>query len=61
MVRMIQARLNDDTAGVDKTRAAAPAPAVRHDIETLESTQDEIRDSLAKIAEKLPFPLGQDQ
>jgi hypothetical protein len=61
MVRMIQARLNDDTTGVDKIRAAAPAPAVRHDIETLESTQDEIRDSLAKIAEKLPFPLGQDQ
>jgi hypothetical protein len=60
MVRMIQARLNDDTVGVDKTRPpAAPAPpAVKRDIETLEATQDEIRDSLAKIAERLPFPLG---
>jgi hypothetical protein len=63
MVRMIQARLNDDTAGVDKTRVVAslPAPALRSDIETLEATQDEIRDSLAKIADKLPFPLAGNQ
>ena len=60
MVRMIQARLNDDTAGVDKTRAAASTlpPAVRSEVETLEATQDEIRDSLAKIAERLPSPDG---
>jgi hypothetical protein len=59
-VRMIQGRLNDDTVGVDKTRAAAPAsaPTVRNEVETLESTQDEIRDSLAKIAERLPSPDG---
>jgi hypothetical protein len=58
MVRMIQARLNDDTVKVDKERiaAAAPPPAIRREVETLESTQDEIRDSLAKIAERLPFP-----
>jgi hypothetical protein len=59
MVRMIQARLNDDTAGVDKARisASTSAPALRREVETLEATQDEIRDSLAKIAERLPSPL----
>jgi len=58
MVRMIQSRLNDDTVGVDKTRLAASTspPALRREVETLEATQDEIRDSLAKIAERLPFP-----
>lgn len=58
MVRMLQARLNDDTIGVDKTRPAAAAlpPALRREVEALESTQDEIRDSLARIAERLPFP-----
>jgi hypothetical protein len=58
MVRMIQSRLNDDTVGVDKTRSAASTlpPVVRREVETLESTQDEIRDSLAKIAERLVFP-----
>jgi hypothetical protein len=60
MVRMIQARLNDDTIGVDKGRPAASTlpPAVRREVETLEATQDEIRDSLAKISERLPFPEG---
>jgi hypothetical protein len=63
MVRMLQARLNDDTVGVDKTRPAASAlpPAFRRDVETLESTQDEIRDSLAKIAERLEFPNDNNQ
>jgi hypothetical protein len=58
MVRMLQARLNDDTVGVDKTRPAASTlpPAFRRDVETLEATQDEIRDSLAKIVERLQFP-----
>jgi hypothetical protein len=56
---MIQSRLNDDTVGVDKARLAAAAspPALRRDVETLEATQDEIRESLAKIAERLPSPL----
>ena len=59
MVRMIQSRLHDDTVNVDKSRAAAsaPPPAIRREVETLEATQDEIRDSLAKIAERLPNPL----
>jgi hypothetical protein len=58
MVRMIQSRLNDDTVEVDKTRPVASTlpPALRREVETLEATQDEIRDSLAKIAERLPFP-----
>jgi len=58
MVRMLQARLNDDTVGVDKTRPAESTlpPAIRQEVETLEATQDEIRESLAKIAERLPFP-----
>ena len=58
MVRMLQSRLNDDTVGVDKTRPAAPAlpAALRGEVETLEVTQDEIRDSLANIGERLPFP-----
>ena len=58
MVRMLQARLNDDTEGVDKTRPAKAdlPPALRREVETLEATQDEIRESLARIAERLPFP-----
>jgi hypothetical protein len=58
MVRMLQARLNDDTIGVDKTRptAANLPPAVRREVEALEAGQDEIRDSLAKISERLEFP-----
>ena len=34
-------------------------PDLRREVESLESTQDEIRDSLEKIAERLPFPEGQ--
>jgi hypothetical protein len=61
MVRMIQARLNDDTLVVDKSRpTASPPPAtVRQEVETLEATQEEIRDALAKIVERLPNPLEQ--
>jgi hypothetical protein len=60
MVRMLQWRLNDDTVGVDKNRPTASTlpPALKRDVETLEATQDEIRDSLAKIAERLEFPAG---
>jgi hypothetical protein len=60
MIRMIQSRLNDDTVVVDKTRPAAPAlsPELRREVESLETTQDEIRDSLEKIGERLPFPEG---
>jgi hypothetical protein len=58
MVRMLQARLNDDTIGVDKSRPASAnlPPAVRREVEALEATQDEIRESLAKMAERLDFP-----
>jgi hypothetical protein len=58
MVRMIQARLNDDTIGVDKNRqtASSSPPVIRREVETLEARQDEIRDALAKISERLPFP-----
>jgi hypothetical protein len=59
MVRMLQARLNDDTLGVDKNRPASaatvPAP-IKREVENLEAAQDEIRDSLAKITERLEFP-----
>jgi hypothetical protein len=59
MVRMIQARLNEDTTGVDKTRVAvSTSSAPSREVETLETTQDEIRDALAKIAERLPPPDG---
>ncbi len=60
MVRLIQSRLNDDTVLTDKARPdpASLPPALRREVETLEATQDEIRDSLAKIAERLPFPGG---
>ncbi len=63
MVRMLQSRLNDDTVTVDKSRpAAAPLPQpVRQEVESLEASQDEIRDSLAKIAERLPFPDSSNQ
>jgi hypothetical protein len=63
MVRMLQSRLNDDTVTVDKSRPAAaslPQP-IRQEVESLEASQDEIRDSLAKIAERLPFPDGSGQ
>ena len=58
MIRMLQSRLNDDTVGVDKSRPKPPdlPPALRREVEALESTQDEIRDSLAKIAERLENP-----
>ncbi len=59
MIRLLQTRLNDDTVGVDKTRpGAAPAlPAdLRSEVEALESTQEEIRESLSKIAERIEQP-----
>lgn len=55
IVRLLQVRLNDDTVGVDKSRPQSPAlpPALRREVEVLEAGQDEIRDSLAKIAERV--------
>ena len=58
IIRMLQTRLNDDTVGVDQSRPDPPTltPALRREVETLEASQDEIRDSLAKIAERLESP-----
>ena len=60
MIRMLQSRLNDDTVGVDKTRpapaTAALTPALRREVEALESTQEEVRDSLSKVAERIEQP-----
>ncbi|HWE38840.1 MAG TPA: DUF4175 domain-containing protein [Isosphaeraceae bacterium] len=58
MIRMLQSRLNDDTVGVDKSRPGASAlpPALRREVEALEASQDEIRDSLSKIAERVEQP-----
>ena len=58
MIRLLQSRLNDDTVGVDGTRPKAPElpPALRGVIETLKKSQDEIRDSLARISERLEPP-----
>jgi len=58
MVRLLQSRLNDDTLGVDRSRTVPSGltPALRREVEALEANQDEIRDSLAKIAERLETP-----
>ncbi|WP_422922970.1 DUF4175 domain-containing protein [Singulisphaera sp. PoT] len=58
MIRLVQNRLNDDTEGTDKTRPKPEVlpPALRREIETLTSRQEEIHTSLAKIAEKLEAP-----
>jgi hypothetical protein len=59
MIRLLQSRLNDDTIVVDKTRPATPTlpPALRREVEALEASQDEIRDSLSKIAERVEQPM----
>jgi len=58
MIRLLQSRLNDDTVGVDKTRPGPSPlpPALRREVETLESTQEELRESLSKIAERIEQP-----
>jgi len=58
MIRLLQVRLNDDTVGVDKARPAPPTlpPALRREVEALEANQDEIRESLSKIAERIEQP-----
>ncbi|MDB5351953.1 MAG: hypothetical protein JWN86_3200 [Planctomycetota bacterium] len=55
MIRLLQSRLNDDTVGVDKTRPGSPTlpPALRREVEALESIQEELRESLSKIAERI--------
>jgi hypothetical protein len=73
MIRLLQARTNDDTLDVDKTRAGTlpltPAlrreieartmtPELRREIEALKASQDEIKSSLSKISARLES--GQD-
>jgi hypothetical protein len=55
MIRLLQSRLNDDTVAADKSRPAAAALPLelRREVEALEAGQEEIRDSLAKIAERM--------
>jgi hypothetical protein len=58
-IRLLQGRLNDDTLGVDKSRPAASAtlpPALRREIESLEATQEDLRESLSKVAERIEQP-----
>jgi hypothetical protein len=55
MIRLIQTRLNDDTIAVDHHRPedAVLTPALRREIAGLKDAQEEIRDSLAKLAARL--------
>ena len=54
MIRLLQTRLNDDTVGIDKTRPEKMELPLelRREIEALKDSQEEIRDSLAKVAER---------
>jgi hypothetical protein len=58
MIRLLQVRLDDDTVVVDKSRPNEPVLPLplRRAIETLKSGQEEIRDSLRKIAKSLEPP-----
>lgn len=58
MIRLLQVRLDDDTIVVDKSRPGDPVlPAtLRREIEVLKDGQEEIRDSLKKIAKSLEPP-----
>ena len=55
MIRLLQTRLNDDTVEVDQSRPDQPAlpPDLRREIETLEDSQGELRDTLSQLAERL--------
>ncbi len=52
MIRLLQTRLDDDTIEVDGSRPqkSALTPELRREIESLTAGQEEIRNSLAKIA-----------
>jgi hypothetical protein len=62
MIRLLQSRENDDTTEADQGRPKSPVltPDLRRQIEALKSAQEEIRDSLAKISKRLPFPGNSD-
>lgn len=54
MIRLLQSRVNDDTVEADQGRPAEPTlpPALKRTIEVLESSQDEIHDTLSKLAQR---------
>ncbi len=58
IIRLLQSRLNDDTVGVDKTRPEPTTlpPALRREVEALEAFQEELRDSLSKVTERMEQP-----
>jgi hypothetical protein len=58
MIRLLQVRLDDDTIVVDKSRPDTPVLPLplRREIEALKSGQEEIRDSMRKIAKSLEPP-----
>ena len=58
MIRLLQVRLDDDTVVVDQSRPTEPILPLplRRAIEALKSGQEEIRDSLRKIAKALEPP-----
>lgn len=58
MIRLLQVRLDDDTIVVDKSRPVDPVLTLplRRQIEALKAGQEEIRDSLRKIAKSLEPP-----
>jgi hypothetical protein len=58
MIRLIQSRLNDDTTTTDKGRpkVSTLSPELRSAVEALKVVQEEIRDSLKKIAATLSTP-----
>jgi len=58
MIRLLQVRLDDETIVVDSSRPREPVLPLnlRREIEALKSGQEEIRDSLRKIAKSLEPP-----
>ncbi|AMV40995.1 hypothetical protein [Planctomyces sp. SH-PL62] len=60
MIRLLQSRLNDDTVKVDQGRPAdALPPALRREIEELESGQGEIQKTLGRLADHYEGPAPQ--
>jgi hypothetical protein len=56
MIRLLQVRLNDDTTMTDKSRDASAArlsSALKRQIEALGVTQEEIRDTLRQIDQRM--------
>jgi hypothetical protein len=54
MIRLLQSRLNDDTVEADRGRPREQvlSPALKRLIEALKSSQDEIRDTLARLSQR---------